>query len=379
MDPDDQRRAMEDVLHDLITVSDDEGDRKVQSSVRQERVASWMGNQDKGQEIEREEVRYTKFADRSSRRPPKALSTDQRQRRGSYYDEYEPTTGSVSSATTRQSLPLESSRFSPELVKVHPTRSSRVSDLDVSQRLVHSSKLPLISLPPTARPSSVHPRQGTKTDRRSRRGNTTKTYPPNLERVEENSQISLSDVQSFLRERGFKGAASALEELGPSLNNQGTQDVLKEEPDALLKDNLMRDISDSDASDSSSHDVNLEMLSNLEDAESSFFANPDLVEQWQHSAGNTQQTPEHARIRDIFQAIMEFYSTIMPLISEQFHYDDDTKRFLTRNYHLLRGWGASYSVDESRLDRLGDNAKEMVDTILLFLTEICSILSEREF
>jgi hypothetical protein len=47
---------------------------------------------------------------------------------------------------------------------------------------------------------------------------------------------------------------------------------------------------------------------------------------------------------------------------------------LYRNHILLRDWGASYAVLDGQLDQLPKEAEDVTETILLFLTEISTIL-----
>jgi hypothetical protein len=117
-----------------------------------------------------------------------------------------------------------------------------------------------------------------------------------------------------------------------------------------------------------------DLLSDLSLIENEVLRKGDFITQWQEAMGARQDTTEGITIQMIYHACMECYHAMLPSWYTALEGKDAVKHTLYRNHILLRDWGASYGVLDGQLDQLPKEAEDITDTILLFLTEISTIL-----
>jgi hypothetical protein len=117
-----------------------------------------------------------------------------------------------------------------------------------------------------------------------------------------------------------------------------------------------------------------DLLSDLSLIENEVLPKADFITQWQEAMGARQDTTEGITVQMIYHACMECYHAMLPSWYTALEGKDAVKHALYRNHILLRDWGASYAVLDGQLDQLPKEAEDITETILLFLTEISSIL-----
>jgi hypothetical protein len=117
-----------------------------------------------------------------------------------------------------------------------------------------------------------------------------------------------------------------------------------------------------------------DLLSDLSLIENEVLRKGDFITQWQEAMGARQDTTEGITIQMIYHACMECYHAMLPSWYTALEGKDAVKHTLYRNHILLRDWGASYAVLDGQLDQLPKEAEDITETILLFLTEISTIL-----
>jgi hypothetical protein len=117
-----------------------------------------------------------------------------------------------------------------------------------------------------------------------------------------------------------------------------------------------------------------DLLSDLSLIENEVLPKADFITQWQEAMGARQDTTEGITVQMIYHACMECYHAMLPSWYTALEGKDTVKHTLYRNHILLRDWGASYAVLDGQLDQLPKEAEDITETILLFLTEISTIL-----
>ncbi|KAF2874548.1 hypothetical protein BDV95DRAFT_604718 [Massariosphaeria phaeospora] len=119
------------------------------------------------------------------------------------------------------------------------------------------------------------------------------------------------------------------------------------------------------------------MFADLSLAESELSAKFDDIQRWQQSANVGHTGPDEHKIQAIYQACTGYLSLFLLNLQPDTGSGEEDANTLRRNLKILQIWGEAYSVGDGRLDQFATEAKEVIETVLLFLVEISSILSRR--
>lgn len=101
------------------------------------------------------------------------------------------------------------------------------------------------------------------------------------------------------------------------------------------------------------------------------------IQRWQLAASSGPEPLEESKIQLVYNGCIGYFSILLPELLNNPKCGSDEKIELRRSFKLLRVWGEAYSVSDGGLDHLTKDAGDVSDTVLLFLIEISSILSQR--
>jgi hypothetical protein len=118
-----------------------------------------------------------------------------------------------------------------------------------------------------------------------------------------------------------------------------------------------------------------DLLSDLSLIENEVLPNEDFITQWQTAMGTGHNATNEITVRTVFHACMKSYDTMLPVWYKALEDKEAVRHTLSRNHILLSDWGASYAVLDGQLDELPKEAENVTETVLSFLTEVSTILT----
>jgi len=120
------------------------------------------------------------------------------------------------------------------------------------------------------------------------------------------------------------------------------------------------------------------LLKDLTAIESNVFSKVDYITSWQNITTHAQDPPDVPRVMELFYSCLDYFSTKLSTWYSDPACEKAVQQILYRAHISLRDWGSAYGVLEGNLDGLPDEAGQVVEAILLFLSEISTILIRSE-
>jgi hypothetical protein len=118
-----------------------------------------------------------------------------------------------------------------------------------------------------------------------------------------------------------------------------------------------------------------DLLADLSAVEQEVFPEEHFIMQWQNATKTRHDKMEEVTVQTIYRACTECYRVMLPSWYKALVGKDDIRHIIYRSHILLRDWGTSYGVSDGHLDQLPLEANDTTETILSFLIEILTILT----